>query len=106
MRTEALDDTAPAGLVADATAAPSMHSAQPWQFRYGRRSRTLTLGVDLDRAMPEADPATRALHIGCGPALLNLRVPGIVVGPPRGTASERALTARTFDLAVLQRALG
>lgn len=29
----------------------------------------------------------------------------IVVGPTRGTASERALTARTFDLAVLQRAL-
>ncbi|MFB7914793.1 nitroreductase [Streptomyces sp. NPDC056061] len=69
-----LDDTTLTDLVADATAAPSMHNAQPWQFRYTRAGRTLTLLADLDRAMPEADPATRALHVGCGAALLNLRV--------------------------------
>ncbi|MFJ3256313.1 Acg family FMN-binding oxidoreductase [Streptomyces sp. NPDC086771] len=74
MLTEALDDTALADLVADATAAPSMHNAQPWQSRYGRRSRTVTLRADFERAMVEADPSTRALHIGCGAALLNLRV--------------------------------
>ncbi|MEE1743925.1 nitroreductase, partial [Streptomyces sp. JV184] len=64
MLTEALDDTTLADLVADATAAPSMHNAQPWQFRYGRHSRTLTLRADFERAMVEADPSTRALHIG------------------------------------------
>ncbi|MFF9351459.1 Acg family FMN-binding oxidoreductase [Streptomyces sp. NPDC014734] len=69
-----LDDTTLTDLVADATAAPSMHNAQPWQFLYTRAGRTLTLLADLDRAMPEADPATRALHVGCGAALLNLRV--------------------------------
>ncbi|MEU6017376.1 nitroreductase [Streptomyces sp. NPDC047515] len=74
MLTRTLGDTTLTDLVADATAAPSMHNAQPWQFRYTRAGRTLTLLADLDRAMPEADPATRALHVGCGAALLNLRV--------------------------------
>ncbi|MFC9756954.1 Acg family FMN-binding oxidoreductase [Streptomyces sp. NPDC056921] len=77
MLTEALEDGALADLVADATAAPSMHNAQPWQFRYGRRSHTLTLRADFERAMPEADPSARALHIGCGAALLNLRVSAV-----------------------------
>ncbi|MEW2487152.1 nitroreductase [Streptomyces sp. NPDC048411] len=90
MPTEALDDTTLNGLVADATAAPSMHNAQPWQFRYGRGSRTLTLLADLDRAMPEADPDTRALHVGCGAALLNLRV----------SAAHRSLEAVTALLPV------
>ncbi|MFF3126563.1 Acg family FMN-binding oxidoreductase [Streptomyces sp. NPDC057908] len=74
MPSQTLDDATLADLVADATAAPSMHNAQPWQFRYTRAGRTLTLVADLDRAMPEADPANRALHVGCGAALLNLRV--------------------------------
>lgn len=69
-----LDDATLTGLVADATAAPSMHNAQPWQFRYTRAGHTLTLLADLDRALPEEDPATRALHVGCGAALFNLRV--------------------------------
>ncbi|MGD3112555.1 Acg family FMN-binding oxidoreductase [Streptomyces sp. YGL11-2] len=68
-----LDDTAVASLVADATAAPSMHNAQPWHFTYSRARRTVTLSADLDRAMPHADPTTRGLHLGCGAALLNLR---------------------------------
>ncbi|MFB6941397.1 MULTISPECIES: Acg family FMN-binding oxidoreductase [unclassified Streptomyces] len=74
MLTKTLDDTTLVDLVTDATAAPSMHNAQPWQFRYGRHSRTLALLADFERAMPEADPFARALHIGCGAALLNLRV--------------------------------
>ncbi|MFB7225377.1 Acg family FMN-binding oxidoreductase [Streptomyces sp. NPDC056227] len=74
MLTRALDDTTLADLVADAAAAPSMHNAQPWQFHYTRHNRTLALRADFERAMPEADPATRALHVGCGAALLNLRV--------------------------------
>ncbi|MFB6944242.1 MULTISPECIES: hypothetical protein [unclassified Streptomyces] len=75
MPTRALDDTALTGLVADATAAPSMHNAQPWQFRYTRHNRTFALRADFERATPEADdPTTRALHVGCGAALLNLRV--------------------------------
>ncbi|MFF2406761.1 Acg family FMN-binding oxidoreductase [Streptomyces sp. NPDC058092] len=74
MLSQSLEDTTLTGLVADATAAPSMHNAQPWQFRYTRAGRTLTLLADLRRALPEADPATRALHVGCGAALLNLRV--------------------------------
>ncbi|MFE6691793.1 Acg family FMN-binding oxidoreductase [Streptomyces sp. NPDC057743] len=69
----ALDDKAVGALVADATAAPSMHNAQPWHFTYSRARRTVTLSADLDRAMPLADPTTRGLHLGCGAALLNLR---------------------------------
>ncbi|MFF2328797.1 MULTISPECIES: Acg family FMN-binding oxidoreductase [unclassified Streptomyces] len=74
MPSQTPDDATLAGLVSDATAAPSMHNAQPWRFRYTRADRILTVVADLDRALPEADPATRALHVGCGAALLNLRV--------------------------------
>ncbi|MGI5452091.1 Acg family FMN-binding oxidoreductase [Streptomyces sp. CA-249302] len=61
-------------LVAAATAAPSMHNAQPWRFRHHRASGTLELRADLGRALPHTDPGNRALHLGCGAALLNLRV--------------------------------
>ncbi|OEV07324.1 hypothetical protein AN219_32365 [Streptomyces nanshensis] len=61
-------------LVRDACMAPSMHNAQPWTFRYSRRSEALTLRMDAERAMPLADPQLRALHLGCGAALFNLRV--------------------------------
>ncbi|KUO06263.1 nitroreductase [Streptomyces caeruleatus] len=61
-------------LVHDAVAAPSMHNAQPWHFRYFRGTRTFELLADFDRAMPHSDPDTRGLHLGCGAALLNLRV--------------------------------
>ncbi|MFJ3276286.1 Acg family FMN-binding oxidoreductase [Streptomyces sp. NPDC086776] len=80
MLTKTLHDATLTDLVADATTAPSMHNAQPWQFRYERSSRTLTLRADLDRAMPEADPSTRGLHVGCGAALLNLRVSAAHLG--------------------------
>lgn len=74
MSTQTLDDTLVKSLVADAVTAPSMHNAQPWYFRYARGSRTCTLSADLERAMPHADPTTRGMHLGCGAALLNLRV--------------------------------
>ncbi|MFB8754598.1 nitroreductase family protein [Streptomyces nigra] len=61
-------------MVRDAVAAPSMHNAQPWRFRYVRHARTFAVLADFERAMPHSDPYARALHLGCGAALLNLRV--------------------------------
>jgi nitroreductase len=69
-----LDEKTVAMLVAEATAAPSMHNAQPWCFRYVADERVLSLRADPERAMPRSDPGNRALHIGCGAALFNLRV--------------------------------
>lgn len=72
--TPSVDERRIAVLAGDAAAAPSMHNAQPWRFRYFRGSRTFHVRADFDRAMPHADPDHRALHLGCGAALLNLRV--------------------------------
>lgn len=69
-----MDDARVAELVRDAAAAPSMHNAQPWRFRYTRGDRTFRLYADFERRMPHADPDARALHLGCGAALFNLRV--------------------------------
>ncbi|MFE0457536.1 Acg family FMN-binding oxidoreductase [Streptomyces sp. NPDC058914] len=74
MSRQAPGDERVTALVHAAAAAPSMHNAQPWLFRYFRRSRTFEIRADLERAMPHSDPDTRGLHIGCGAALLNLRV--------------------------------
>ncbi|MDT0449547.1 nitroreductase [Streptomyces sp. DSM 40473] len=51
-----------------------MHNAQPWRFRYSRESGTFRLYADPERAMLRSDPDGRALRIGCGAALFNLRV--------------------------------
>jgi hypothetical protein len=69
-----LDEKTVASLVTEATAAPSMHNAQPWRFRFIIDECVLQLRADLARAMPRSDPGNRALHIGCGAALFNLRV--------------------------------
>ena len=69
-----LDTKTVTTLVAEATAAPSMHNAQPWSFRFVPDEGVLLLRADLERAMHRTDPGHRALHIGCGAALLNLRV--------------------------------
>ncbi|MZF87713.1 nitroreductase [Streptomyces sp. SID5643] len=74
MAEQPLDEKTATMLVAEATAAPSMHNAQPWRFRYLSGEQVLHLRADPDRAMPRSDPDNRALHIGCGAALLNLRV--------------------------------
>lgn len=80
MAVRPLDLASVTALVADATAAPSMHNAQPWRFRYLRDSRTVQLRADLERAMPRTDPDHRALHLGCGAALFNLRVAAVHAG--------------------------
>ncbi|MEU1799452.1 nitroreductase [Streptomyces sp. NPDC019937] len=67
-------DDAVAALVRDATAAPSMHNAQPWRFRYFRGRRLFHIRGDLRGSLPHSDPEQRALYIGCGAALMNLRV--------------------------------
>ncbi|MFK4145380.1 Acg family FMN-binding oxidoreductase [Streptomyces sp. NPDC004065] len=61
-------------LAGAATAAPSMHNAQPWRFRYDGDTTTVFLSADPRRSMRRSDPGDRALHIGCGAALFNLRV--------------------------------
>ncbi|MGW1892521.1 Acg family FMN-binding oxidoreductase [Streptomyces sp. NPDC002004] len=67
-------------LVQDATAAPSLHNAQPWSFRFLRDRGTLQLYADPSRALPVIDPAGRGLHLGCGAALFNLRVAAVAAG--------------------------
>nr|WP_202425568.1 nitroreductase [Streptomyces sp. HUCO-GS316] len=51
-----------------------MYNAQPWIFHFFPAYATFHLRSDLERAIPRADPAHRALHLGCGAALFNLRV--------------------------------
>ncbi|MFD9389498.1 Acg family FMN-binding oxidoreductase [Streptomyces sp. NPDC060000] len=74
MSVRALDTTTVTALVEDSAAAPSMHNAQPWRFRFLRADSTFEVYSDPERAMPRADPATRGLHLGCAAALFNLRV--------------------------------
>jgi nitroreductase len=74
MPAQPLDTMNVKALVSAATAAPSLHNAQPWTFRHHHEVGTLELRADLTRAMPHTDPDNRALHLGCGAALLNLRV--------------------------------
>ncbi|WP_087929985.1 Acg family FMN-binding oxidoreductase [Streptomyces albireticuli] len=69
-----MDDSRVTELVRDAAAAPSMHNAQPWRFRYARSRHAFRLHADFDRVMPHTDPDARALRLGCGAALFNLRV--------------------------------
>ncbi|MFB0614826.1 nitroreductase [Streptomyces sp. AGS-58] len=80
MTAEPLDVNAVTAIVADAAAAPSLHNAQPWNFRYLRDIGVLRLYADLERALPHTDPENRGLHIGCGAALLNLRVAAAAAG--------------------------
>ncbi|MCB5169876.1 nitroreductase family protein [Streptomyces bambusae] len=61
-------------LIADAVTAPSMHNAQPWKFVLRPAAGTAELYGDPARTLHRADPDHRALHIGCGAALFNLRV--------------------------------
>jgi nitroreductase len=74
MTAQPLDVNTLTALVAEATAAPSLHNAQPWAFRYLRDIGVLRMYADPERTLPHTDPEGRGLHIGCGAALLNLRV--------------------------------
>ncbi|MGW2459787.1 Acg family FMN-binding oxidoreductase [Streptomyces sp. NPDC001761] len=80
MTAEPPDVNTVTAFVADATAAPSLHNAQPWTFRYLRDIGVLRLYADRARALPRTDPENRGLHIGCGAALLNLRVAAAAAG--------------------------
>ncbi|MFE6910815.1 Acg family FMN-binding oxidoreductase [Streptomyces erythrochromogenes] len=74
MSTAHLDPDSAARLVGDAVTAPSMHNAQPWKFVFRAADDVIELYGDTERAMPRTDPQHRALHLGCGAALFNLRV--------------------------------
>ncbi|HUY46390.1 MAG TPA: nitroreductase family protein [Streptosporangiaceae bacterium] len=67
-------------LVRAAVAAPSMHNAQPWRFRVRRGIRAIEMHADPARMLRCADPRGRAMHIGCGAALFNLRLAAAVAG--------------------------
>jgi len=67
-------------LLRAATAAPSMHNTQPWQFRVRPGRCTIELFADQARQLPHSDPAGRAGHIACGAALFNLRLAAAVAG--------------------------
>ncbi|MFF3171955.1 Acg family FMN-binding oxidoreductase [Streptomyces sp. NPDC057900] len=100
MLTTSPSDTTVTALVTDATAAPSLHNSQPWQFRYDRSAHVITLRADFARTMPEADPSTRELLVGCGAALLNLRVSAA----HHGLAAAIALLPAPADPALLAEA--
>jgi nitroreductase len=59
-------------LAAVAGAAPSLHNAQPWQFRVGHDHVDVLL--DRSRLLPVADPKTRQAHLGLGAAVFLLRL--------------------------------
>ncbi|MFK0160611.1 Acg family FMN-binding oxidoreductase [Streptomyces sp. NPDC090493] len=80
MTAQDLDANTLTSLVADATAAPSLHNAQPWSFRHPSAKGVLLLYADLSRTLPRTDPDTRGLHLGCGAALFNLRVAAAAAG--------------------------
>jgi len=75
-----LSEQTVAELLAAAVAAPSMHNTQPWRFRVRRDSHTIELHADPARALRYGDPAGRAVHIGCGAALFNLRMAAAAAG--------------------------
>ncbi len=61
-----------------ATRAPSMLNTQPWQFRLG--DDQIDLLFDPRRRLPTVDASGWAARIGCGAALLNLRLALAVQG--------------------------
>ncbi|HLX48523.1 MAG TPA: nitroreductase family protein [Streptosporangiaceae bacterium] len=67
-------------LLVAAMAAPSMHNTQPWRFRLREAADTIELYADPDRMLPIGDPHGRAAYLGCGAALLNLRLAVVVAG--------------------------
>ena len=57
-----------------------MHNTQPWRFRVDETGPTIALYADAERQLAYGDPQGRAVHIGCGAALLNLRLAAAVHG--------------------------
>ncbi|MFC7343584.1 Acg family FMN-binding oxidoreductase [Saccharopolyspora griseoalba] len=52
--------------------APSLHNRQPWRFRL--LAHLIELHFAPSARLPVADPHDRELRLGCGAALLNLRI--------------------------------
>ena len=67
-------------LLRSAIAAPSLHNSQPWRLRVTNAGATIEIFADPDRTLPVSDPKGRAACIGCGAALLNLRVAAAAKG--------------------------
>src|SRR5262249_29961992 len=61
-------------LIEAATAAPSVHNSQPWQFVAWPADRVIEIYADPARTLRRGDPRGRAVHIACGSALFNLRL--------------------------------
>ncbi|QNE73376.1 nitroreductase [Streptomyces finlayi] len=80
MTAQTVDPAVVSAFVADAVAAPSMHNVQPWRFQYMPSTGILRLRMDPARVLPAADPRDWGLHLGCGAALLNLRVAAVHAG--------------------------
>ena len=59
-------------LITTAGMAPSLHNSQPWRFLID--ADRIELHADPERALPTADPYGVEQRIGCGAALLNLRL--------------------------------
>jgi nitroreductase len=75
-----LDPQSFEAVVEAATRAPSMHNSQPWRFRL--RHSEIDLLLDPDRRLPVSDPSGWASRLGCGAALLNLRLALAARGSP------------------------
>jgi len=65
-------------LLAAAVAAPSMHNTQPWRFHVNQDM--IEVRADPERMLLIADPTSRAVHIACGAAVLNMRLAAAVTG--------------------------
>lgn len=61
-----------------AGAAPSMHNTQPWRFEVV--GHTVDMYLDRSRTLPVEDRTGRAMRIGIGAALFNLRVAAAHLG--------------------------
>lgn len=59
-------------MVSEAALAPSSHNTQPWAFE--ANDSAVQIFADRTRALSVNDPEDRELTIGCGCALMNLRV--------------------------------
>ncbi|MGW5051924.1 Acg family FMN-binding oxidoreductase [Actinokineospora sp. NPDC004072] len=61
-----------AAVLTAATMAPSLHNTQPWRFAV--LPDRIELRADPAARLPATDPDDRELRLGCGAALLNLRL--------------------------------
>jgi nitroreductase len=96
--------------------APSLHNSQPWAFRTS--PDRIELHIDPDRLLPVSDPDRRETRIGCGAALLNLRLalikygiaPAVTILPngetgPLAVIEQHGNTVPSPELAELEQAI-